>query len=94
MSTLKENVSIWTAIAAFSIGWGLTIGGFFVEPMGEIADSVLWVLGQSLVYVGSVLGITQYFNSEQRKLRKDIRSYANRLSKGEPEITEEEIEEE
>lgn len=90
---MKEKASVLTAVAAFVLGWGLTVAGFIVEPLGEVADSVLWVLGQALIYTASVFGITQYFNSETKKLKRDIRSYATRLSRGEPEITEEEIEE-
>ena len=90
---MKEKASVLTAVAAFILGWGLTISGFIVEPIGEVADSVLWVLGQALIYTASVLGITQYFNSEQRKLRNDIRGFATRLARGE-EPKEEEIEEE
>ena len=43
--TTKEKLSYGFAIAAFIFGWGLTIAGFIVPPMGEIANSVLWVLG-------------------------------------------------
>ena len=70
--TIKQKVALFSGIAAFILGWGLTIAGFFVPPLGEIADSVLWVLGQSLIYTGSVLGLTQYFSAESIKLRHDV----------------------
>lgn len=70
--TLKQKVAMLSGIVAFILGWGLTIAGFFVPPLGEIADSVLWVLGQSLIYTGSVLGLTQYFSAESIKLRRDV----------------------
>ena len=89
MTYTKENLGIWTALAAFGAGWGLTISGFIVEPVGEVADSVLWILGQSLLYAGSVFGITSYFGAEQKKLRKDIQNFAFRLSRGEPESEQE-----
>lgn len=72
---IKEKTAIITAIAAFVVGWGLTISGFIVPPMGEVADSVLWILGQALIYSASVFGITSYFTTEQKKLRKEIRDY-------------------
>lgn len=72
---IKEKAAIVTAIAAFVVGWGLTIAGFIVPPMGEIADGVLWVLGQALIYAASVFGITSYFNSETRKMKRDIREF-------------------
>jgi hypothetical protein len=70
--TLKQKVAMISGIVAFLLGWGLTIAGFFVPPLGDIADSVLWVLGQSLIYTGSVLGLTQYFSAESVRLRHDV----------------------
>jgi hypothetical protein len=70
--TIKQKVAMISGIIAFILGWGLTIAGFCIPPIGEIADSVLWVLGQSLIYTGSVLGLTQYFSAESVKLRHDV----------------------
>ena len=70
--TIKQKVAMISGIVAFCLGWGLTIAGFCIPPIGEIADSVLWVLGQSLIYTGSVLGLTQYFSAESVKLRHDV----------------------
>lgn len=70
--TIKQKVALISGIVAFCLGWGLTIAGFCIPPIGEIADSVLWVLGQSLIYTGSVLGLTQYFSAESIKLRHDV----------------------
>lgn len=70
--TLKQKVAMISGIVAFILGWSLTIAGFVVPPLGDIADSVLWVLGQSLIYTGSVLGLTQYFSAESVKLRHDV----------------------
>ena len=79
--TLKQKVAMLTGIVAFILGWGLTITGFFVPPLGEIADSVLWVLGQSLVYTGSVLGLTQYFSAESVKLRHDMDKHLEHMER-------------
>lgn len=70
--TMKQKVAMLSGVIAFILGWGLTIAGFCIPPIGEIADSVLWVLGQSLIYTGSVLGLTQYFSAESVKLRHDV----------------------
>jgi hypothetical protein len=43
--TTKEKISYIFAALAFICGWALTIAGFIVPPTGEIAGSVLWVLG-------------------------------------------------
>jgi len=72
--SIKDKIAIVTAIVAFIIGWGLSIAGFVVPPLGEIANSVLFVLGQALVYAASVFGIAGYFSSETARLRKDVKN--------------------
>ena len=56
----KENLAVITACIMLSFGMVLTAIGFFIEPTGEIHDSVLWVLGQSLIYTGSIFGLATY----------------------------------
>jgi len=85
---IKQKFAIVTAVIAFVAGWGLTIAGFILPPRGEVADSVLWVLGQALVYTASVLGIGMYFNNQMVKFRADTKRYIDR------EIQEEKAEEE
>ncbi len=75
---LKQKTAYITAIAAFVAGWGLTIAGFIVEPTGQVHDSVLWILGQALVYTASVLGVTMYFNSQMLKFREETRRFIKR----------------
>lgn len=74
---VKSKLAIYTAFIAFFIGWGLTIAAFIVPPLGDISDSVLFVLGQSLVYAASVFGITTYFSGETKRLKQDIAEYIN-----------------
>ena len=79
----KEKAAIITAFIAFIIGWGLTVAGFVVPPVGEVADSILWVLGQALVYAASVFGITSYFTSETKRMKRDMENYFERRIKEE-----------
>ena len=72
---IKQKFAIVTAVVAFIAGWGLTIAGFVIPPEGEVADSVLWILGQSLIYTASVLGIGMYFNNQMVKFRTDTKRY-------------------
>ena len=72
---IKQKFAIVTAVVAFIGGWGLTIAGFIIPPQGEVADSVLWILGQALIYTASVLGIGMYFNNQMVKFRTDTRRY-------------------
>lgn len=75
---IKQKFAIVTAVVAFIVGWGMTIAGFIIPPQGEVADSVLWILGQALIYTASVLGIGMYFNNQMVKFRTDTRRYIDR----------------
>lgn len=72
---IKQKFAIVTAVTAFVAGWGLTIAGFIIPPEGEVSDSVLWILGQALIYTASVLGIGMYFKNQMVKFRADTRRY-------------------
>lgn len=56
----KDTITVVSAVAMLAFGCILTTIAFFISPMGEIHDSVLWVLGQCFVYAGSALGIAAY----------------------------------
>lgn len=71
----KQKTAYWTAIIAFVSGWGLTIAGFCVSPVGEVSGSVLAVLGEAMVYTASVFGVTLYFSNEMMKFKRDTREY-------------------
>ena len=68
-----------TAIIAFIIGWGMTIAGFIVPPMGEVSGSVLAVLGEAMVYAASVFGVGLYFKNQMAKFRHDARRYIDQM---------------
>lgn len=90
---IKTKIAYITAIIAFVIGWGLTIAGFIIGA-GVISDSVLWVLGQSLVYAASVFGVGMYVGNEiigmKRSIRRFMKQEKEYLEDGyapEPEVT-------
>ena len=71
---IKTKIAYITAIVAFLVGWGLTIAGFIIGA-GVISDSVLWVLGQSLIYAASVFGVGMYVGSEVIGMKRSIRRF-------------------
>lgn len=77
--SVKEKSAIVSAYIAFLFGWGLTIAGFIVEPLGEVADSILWILGQALIYTASVFGLASYFTSETRQMKRDMNDMMLRI---------------
>ena len=73
----KDSITVWSAIGMLLFGCVLTTIGFFTEPIGEVSSSVLWILGQCLIYAGSALGIANYVKSsihdEMEMIRKNKR---------------------
>lgn len=68
---------VWTAaIIAFLTGIALSIAGFCVPPEGEISGSVLTIVGEFLVFFGSVFGISSYTKIQIAKI--------GRKAQGEP----------
>ena len=70
----RSQVGAITAVFAFLIGFGLTIAGFCVPPVGEVHDSVLWILGQCLLYTGTVLGISTHYATKLKEFEKEIKN--------------------
>lgn len=70
----QNNIMVYSAIAMLVVGVSLNIAGFILPPTGEISDSVLWVLAQTLIYAGSVFGVKSYIDDKvddiSRKLPK------------------------
>lgn len=79
----RTDIQIWSAIMMLIFGVGLTIAGFIVPPLGDISDSVLWVLAQSLIYAGSALGINVYmqckFNDIKAEIKKQLSENPKKL---------------
>ena len=63
----KESISILAALMLLVSGVVLSFTGFFTEPKGEISDSVLWYLSQTLIYAGSVFGLKAYVDHMMKK---------------------------
>ena len=92
---LKTRIAYVTAIVAFTLGWGLTTWGFIIGA-GIVHDSVLWILGQSLLYSASVLGVGMYVTGAVRGMKRDIGIFMKEERKKglKPQEFDEEIEEE
>ena len=72
----KEAIQYATAVGMLVAGLALTVAGFVVEPVGEISDSVLYVLAQCLIYTGSIFGIGLYVNTKFAVLKRQIQKGA------------------
>lgn len=69
---VRIKASIIAAFASLSCGWLLTFLAFFLSENHTVDNSILFILGESLVFTGSVLGISVYVNEEGRRLRQDL----------------------
>lgn len=90
---LKTRIAYITAIVAFSVGWGLTIAGFCLPPVAVVADSILWILGQALLYAASVLGIGMYVTGSMKGMKRSIAHFMREEHQRMKEEIEEEMEE-
>lgn len=68
----KEIIQYCSAIFMLLFGSAMCIASFVVSVNGEVDDSVLWILGQCLVYSGSIFGIGLYVNYRIDKKVKSI----------------------
>ena len=68
-SPSPANARHATVSAYLMLGSGvaLSVMGFYEQPVGEISDSVLWLLGQTLLYAGSIFGVTVYVRELLRR---------------------------
>lgn len=68
----KDSIAAWSAVAMLGFGMALTVAGFVVPPVGQVHDSVLWILGQSLLYAGSMFGVAMYTKHKLDEISNDI----------------------
>jgi len=69
---IKENITYGSALFMLIFGVVLTTAGFVTAPVGEIHDSVLYVLGQCLLFAGSVMGVGAYTAGKVREMQHSI----------------------
>ena len=71
----KIGIQYASAVGMLTAGVALSVAGFIVSPLGEISDSVLWFAAQTMIYSGSVFGVSTYvqdkFNTLLENMRRD-----------------------
>lgn len=68
----KETLSYLFAALTLVVGLGLSVAGFIIDPRGEIHESVLWILGQCLTFVGAVCGISLHVKGQYNEIKAEI----------------------
>lgn len=69
----KSWIQYGSAVGMLVSGVGLTVAGFLVPPVGVISDSVLWYAAQTMIYAGSVFGVSVYVNERLSQFRRDLK---------------------
>lgn len=72
----KEWIQYGSAMALLASGALMAFLSFFFND-GEVKDSVLWYVSQTLVYAGSIFGVGFYIQSKWG----DVKGYVNNLLK-------------
>lgn len=68
----RDRLSFVLCISAFVLSAVLLVAGLVIPPQGEIHASVLTALGMLLTFVGSVLGISQHYNTQLNKIKSEL----------------------
>ena len=66
----KENIQYGTAVVMLLSGVILTFCSFFMR--GYVLDSVLWYSGQTMVYAGSIFGVSMYIRTKSGEIKNYI----------------------
>lgn len=69
----KVSIQAWTAVVLLLSGVVLSFLGFYTAPLGEISDSVLWYFSQTLIYAGSIFGVSTYVRSKFKDIEIELK---------------------
>ena len=69
-SDAKDKIQYGTAVAMLASGMVLTFCSFFM--LGDVLDGVLWYTGQTMVYAGSIFGITMFIRTKSGEIKSYI----------------------
>ena len=62
----RDHAAAISALAMIASGIILVFCAFFRSPDGTLSDSVLWYMGEALMYAGSVFGLKSYIDSKMK----------------------------
>lgn len=68
----KYKLSICSALVMQLSGIALAVASFMQPPAGEISDSVLWYVAQTLIYSGSIFGVGVYVQTKVAEIRSEL----------------------
>ena len=66
----KDKIQYGTAILLLVSGVVLSFCSFFIHS--DIVEGVLWYSGQTIIYAGSIFGITMYVRGKSGEMKNNI----------------------
>lgn len=79
----KEVIHYVCAVGMIIFGCVMCVFSFFLSPGHIVDDSALWILGQSLLFAGSIFGVGLYVNS---RVESTFLKYHNKQKEGSNEV--------
>ena len=70
---IKDNIIFGSALFMLFFWCCADTAGFVIDPAGQVHDSVLYVLGQCLIFAGSAMGISAYTSGKFRDMLRNLR---------------------
>ena len=87
--TFKETIVYSLAVCTNAAAFVLLFMGLLIPPEGEIHESVLTAFGISLLFVGSLLGISMHYGNELTRLKNMITAFIGDGNRGKETINDE-----
>ena len=75
----EEAIQYFVAIGMLLFGGVLCLLGFFTPPVGEIHTSVLAVLGQILILVGSIFHLQISYRNKENQFENHFKERLEKL---------------
>lgn len=74
---IKEFIQYGICIVCILGAMVMSFLAMYIDPTGEIHDSILWLIAQVLVFSGSLLGINSLHNIHMKKIDNKIEKLNN-----------------
>lgn len=73
--SLKEWIQYIICMVCILGAMVMSFLAMYIDPTGEIHQSILWLIAQVLVFSGSLIGINHLHNIQTKKIDKKIEDF-------------------
>lgn len=68
--SIKEWIQYILCLVCIAGAMVMSFLAMYIDPTGEIHDSILWLIAQVLVFCGSLMGINSLHNVHLRRIKE------------------------